>query len=138
MELWRSVSMVQQGDCWPTSSFGLFSLLAGVLLFGSGIGMALEMMLMTGCSDLRLHIKLSLLPLSNCLSKSLHCSGFLVFFQVSQLTLAFVISGVVALLSLLVLIPATRQAVENVAAGTEGHVDDAADETSRLLGGGHA
>jgi hypothetical protein len=55
-----------------------------------------------------------------------------------QWIFAFVISGVVALLSLLVLIPATRQAVENVAAGTEGHVDDATDETSRLLGGGHA
>jgi len=55
-----------------------------------------------------------------------------------QWIFAFVISGVIALLSLLVLIPATRQAVENVAAGTERHVDDATDETSRLLGGGHA
>jgi hypothetical protein len=130
--------MAQQGGCWPTFSFGLFSLLAGVLLFGSGIGMALEMMLIVGCSDLRLHITLSHLPLSNCPSRSSHCSGFLVFTQVSLLTLAFVISGVIALLSLLVLIPATRQAVENVAAGTERHVDDATDETSRLLGGGHA
>jgi hypothetical protein len=51
------------------------------------------------------------------------------------LTVAFVISGTVALLSILVLIPQTRTVVENVAAGTEGQVDDVTDETSRLLSG---
>jgi hypothetical protein len=47
-----------------------------------------------------------------------------------------VISGSIAVLSILVLIPQTRQVVEDVAAGTEAHMDDAADETSRLLSGG--
>lgn len=54
-----------------------------------------------------------------------------------QWIFAFVISGTVALLSILVLIPQTRRTVEDVAAATESHVDNAADETSRLLGGGH-
>ena len=58
----------------------------------------------------------------------LYCLDFL-------LTVAFVISGTVALLSILVLIPQTRAVVENVAAGTEGQVDDVTDETSRLLSG---
>jgi len=52
-----------------------------------------------------------------------------------QWIFAFVISGTVALLSILVLIPQTRVVVEDIAAGTEAHVDDAADETSRLLSG---
>jgi len=52
-----------------------------------------------------------------------------------QWIFAFVISGVVALLSILVMIPHFRQVVENVAAETEAHVDRGVDETSRLLGG---
>jgi hypothetical protein len=57
-------------------------------------------------------------------------------FVFQDLIIAFVISGSIAVLSILVLIPQTRQVVEDVAAGTEAHVDDAADETSRLLSGG--
>jgi hypothetical protein len=49
--------------------------------------------------------------------------------------LAFVISGVIALLSVLVMIPHMRRAIENAAAETQGAVDSGADETSRLLGG---
>jgi len=50
-----------------------------------------------------------------------------------QWIFAFVISGVVALLSVLVMI--FRRGVENVAADTQAHVDSVVDETSRLLSG---
>jgi len=55
-----------------------------------------------------------------------------------QWIFAFVISGVVALLSILVIIPSTRQAVENAAAGSQAQVDSGVDEASRLLGGNNA
>jgi len=58
--------------------------------------------------------------------------------NMSILTVAFVISGVVALLSILVIIPSTRRAVENAAASTQAQVDSGVDETSRLLGGSNA
>jgi hypothetical protein len=48
--------------------------------------------------------------------------------------LAFAISGAVALLSVLVMIPRTRQVVEDAAADTQAQVDSGVDETSRLLG----
>ena len=49
--------------------------------------------------------------------------------------LAFVISGVIALLSVLVMIPQMRRVVENAAAESQAAVDSGVDETSRLLGG---
>jgi len=52
-----------------------------------------------------------------------------------QWIFAFVISGVVALLSIFVMIPETRQTVENATADTQARIDSGADETSRLLGG---
>jgi len=52
-----------------------------------------------------------------------------------QWIFAFVISGVIALLSILVMIPQFRQGIENVAADTQAHIDSGVDETSRLLGG---
>jgi hypothetical protein len=56
----------------------------------------------------------------------------------SLTNLAFVISGVLTLLSLLVIIPGMRRVVENAASDTQAHVDSGVDETSRLLSGGHA
>ena len=49
--------------------------------------------------------------------------------------LAFVISGVITLLSVLVMIPHMRRLVENVTAETQAAVESGAEETSRLLGG---
>ena len=51
------------------------------------------------------------------------------------MNLAFVISGVIAVLSILVMIPHMRRAIENVAADSQAAVDSGVDETSRLLGG---
>jgi len=52
-----------------------------------------------------------------------------------QWIFAFVISGTVALLSVFVLIPQFRRAVEDVASEVQAEVDHGVDETSRLLGG---
>jgi len=50
------------------------------------------------------------------------------------LIIAFVISGVIALLSLLVMLPQTSAVVDSVTAESQERVDSGADETSRLLG----
>jgi len=55
-----------------------------------------------------------------------------------QWIFAFVISGVIALLSVMVMIPGMRRTVESVSADTQARVDSAVDETSRLLSGEHA
>jgi hypothetical protein len=51
------------------------------------------------------------------------------------MSVAFVISGTVAVLSVLVLIPPFRRAVEEVAAEAQADVDRGVDETTGLLGG---
>jgi len=57
---------------------------------------------------------------------------FLIFML---MTSAFVIAGVLAFLSVLVLLPQTREAVDSIASESQARVDAGADETSRLLAG---
>ena len=52
-----------------------------------------------------------------------------------QWIFAFVISGVLAFLSIIAFLPQTRAIVEDVTADTQGQVESGVDETSRLLGG---
>lgn len=94
---------------------------------------------MKGYLDLRLRIIRYPLQLNNCRLKLLHCNGSLVLpFLKLRLIIAFVISGVLALLSILVIIPRFRHVVDDVAADSQARVDSGVDETSRLLAGGNA
>jgi hypothetical protein len=58
--------------------------------------------------------------------------------QVPRLIVAFVISGVLALLSIFVIVPQMRHVVDDVSADSQARVDSGVDETSRLLSGGNA
>jgi len=89
-----------------------------------------------GYSGLRLLILRSPLRLNKWQSKLLLYNGSLVYLCPLDKVdcVAFVIAGTVALLSVLVLIPQFRKAVEDIAAEAQGEVDRRVDETSRLLG----
>jgi len=96
----------------------------------------LQSMLTKGYLDSQLRIMHFLLLLNKCRSRLTSCNGSSVFqLSIRLLIVAFVISGVVALLSIVVMILHFRQVVEDVAAETQAHVDSGVDETSRLLGG---
>jgi hypothetical protein len=99
----------------------------------------LKDVLIEGYLDLQSHIIPCLLQLNNCQSKLSHCNGSLVLpTKVPRLTVAFVISGVLALLSIFVIVPQMRHVVDDVAGEGQARVDSGVDETSRLLSGGNA
>jgi hypothetical protein len=115
----------------------IFVVGGGVVVWFGDWYIHLQSMLTKGCLDSPLHIMHFLLPLNKCLSRLSRCNGSSVAIPLLTrlLIVAFVISGVVALLSVLVMIPQFRKVVEDVAAETQAQVDSGVDETSRLLGG---
>lgn len=115
----------------------IFVVGGGVVVWFRDWYIPLQSMLTKGYLDSQLRIIRFLLRLNKCRSRLSRCNGSSVAPPVSirLLIVAFVISGVVALLSVLVMIPHFRRVVEDVAAETQAQVDSGVDETSRLLGG---
>jgi hypothetical protein len=131
---------VLRGGYYPTFLSGLFSSLEAVLFVGSGIGSPsfLSKKYVNGrVFGLAIAYHTLSLAIEQLEIKVIALQWIFgtPAYDIIMLIVAFVISGVVALLSVLVMIPQFRRTIEDVTAETQASVDHGVDETSRLLGG---